>query len=94
MDYRKYGDTWYIRVDKGEEIISEILAVCKKEGIGSAIFSGIGGCEKAEIQTFLADRREFETEVVEGMLELVSLNGNVGQDEDGAYCHHTHALVS
>lgn len=51
MDYRKMGDTVYIRMDKGDEIISSILVVYKKDAIQSAIFSGIGGCSQAHIQT-------------------------------------------
>ena len=43
MDYRKFDKTYYIRADKGDEIISCILEVCKKEKISSAIYSGIGG---------------------------------------------------
>ena len=41
MDYRKFGETYYIRMDKGDEIISTILGICQKEQIASAIFSGI-----------------------------------------------------
>ena len=43
MDYRNYGGTFYIRADKGDEVIDCILDVCRREGIRSAIFSGIGG---------------------------------------------------
>ncbi len=94
MDYRKYGDAYYLRCDKGDEIISCILDICKKEGIGSATFSGIGGCDRAEIQTFVPTKGDFDTEILEGMLELVSLNGNVITDDDGEYYHHTHAVFS
>lgn len=38
MDYRKFGETYYIRMDKGDEIISTILGICQKEQIASAIF--------------------------------------------------------
>ena len=38
--------------------------------------------------------RLVETERLEGMLELVSLNGNVVRDENGKLFHHTHALFS
>jgi hypothetical protein len=37
---------------------------------------------------------EFETEQLEGMLELVSLNGNVVSGDDGQLYHHTHAMFS
>ena len=39
MEYRKTGDNYYIRMDRGDEIISKLLAVCEKESIPSAILS-------------------------------------------------------
>lgn len=94
MDYKRYNDTWYIRMDRGDEILSGILAVCRKEGIRSAVFGGIGGCDKAEIQTFIPERKEFELQELTGMLELVSMNGSVVTDEKNEYYHHTHAVFS
>ena len=94
MDYRKYGGTVYIRMDKGDEIIGGILEVCRKEQIPSAVFSGIGGCGEAQIQTFLPETRAFETQTIRGMLELVSLTGNVVSDDHQELCHHTHAVFS
>lgn len=47
MDYRKYGETYSIRLDRDDEIISSILKLCEVEGIHSATFSGIGGCGRA-----------------------------------------------
>ncbi len=94
MEYKKYGDTVYIRADKGDEIISAIKDVCKKEQILSAVYSGIGGCSSAEIQTFLPESGTFETKTISGMLELVSLTGNIILDENGELYHHTHANFS
>ena len=94
MDYRKFDKTYYIRADKGDEIISCILEICKKEKINSAIFSGIGGCSSAEIQTFVPENGAFDTCRISGMLELVSLNGSVTTDESGELFHHTHAAFS
>lgn len=94
MDYRKYGSTVYIRMDKGDEIIGCILDICMREQIPSAVFSGIGGCSEAQIQTFLPETRTFETQTISGMLELVSLTGNIISDEHHALYHHTHAVFS
>ena len=94
MDYRKLGHALYIRCDRNDGIIASILAVCHREHIQSAIFNGIGGCSSAAIQTFDPVGGEFHTEEKEGMLELVSLMGNVVSDEDGSLHHHTHALFS
>lgn len=94
MDYRRYGDTVYVRMDKGDEVISGILDICAKEHIASAIFSGIGGCSEAEIQTFIPETGTFETQTIGGMLELVSLTGNVISDDQQKLYHHTHAVFS
>ena len=94
MEYRKLGDTYYIRLDRGDEIVSSVIAVCEKESVGSATYSGIGGCSEAQIQTFLPETSEFETRTLAGMLELVSLTGNVVSDEEGGLFSHTHAAFA
>ena len=94
MEYKKIGETFYVRMDRGDEIIGNILEICRKESIPSAIFSGIGGCSQAELQVFIPETGSFETEQLEGMLELVSINGNVVSGDDNQLYHHTHALFS
>ena len=94
MEYRKFGDTYYVRLDRGDEIISSIMGICEREHVESAIYSGIGGCSEAQIQTFLPEAGEFETQVYAGMLELVSLTGNVVSDDEGKLNQHAHALFS
>lgn len=93
MEYRRFGGAYYIRLDKGDEVVSSILAICEDEGVGSATYVGIGGCSEAQIQTFLPEAGEFETRTLRGMLELVSLVGNVVADGEGLH-HHTHATFS
>lgn len=94
MDYRKYGETYYIRLDRDDEVIGSILKICREENILSAVYSGIGGCKSADIQTFIPEKGDFELKHIEGMLELVSLNGNIITDENDEYYHHTHAVFS
>ncbi len=94
MDYKNFGGVFYVRLDRGDEIISSILDVCRKEHIGSAAYSGIGGCEEAQIQTFIPETNTFELQTLCGMLELVSLTGNVITDDEGELYHHTHAVFS
>lgn len=94
MEYRKLGDAYYIRLDRGDEVISSIIAICRKENVGSATYSGIGGCSEAQIQTFLPETNEFETRTLTGMLELVSLTGNAISDEEGGLYLHAHAAFA
>ncbi len=94
MEYKFFDNVGYIRMDRGDEIISGLLEICAKEGIKSAAFSGIGGCSEAEIQTFIPDAGSFETHNLSGMLELVSLTGNITADSNGKRYHHTHAVFA
>ena len=94
MEYRKYGDAIYIRGDKGDEIVSCILDVCRREDVGYATFSGIGGFGAAEVQTYDPAAGTYETRLIEGMLELASMNGNVTCDGDHGLRQHTHAVFA
>ena len=94
MEYKIMNSTFYVRIDKGEEIIGCLLEICKKEGIKSAVFTGIGGCSSAELQTFIPEEGAFETETLEGMLELINITGNIVSDEEDKLFHHTHAVFS
>ena len=42
MDYRRFKDTIYLRLDPGEEIIEQIEKVAKKEKIHLAQINGLG----------------------------------------------------
>lgn len=94
MNYRNYGGTYYIRIDKGEDIIRQLMEVCRREQVASAVYSGIGGCNTAEIRIFIPEEGRFEIRQLKGMLELVSLNGSLNLDDHGDYEHHTHGIFT
>lgn len=94
MDYRNYGGTYYVRLDRGDEVVDSILSVCKRERVRSAVFTGIGAAAHAEIQTFIPETGLFETREIAGMLEIVSLTGNIITGDNGAYYPHTHGVFS
>ncbi len=94
MEFRRYGDTYYIRMDRGDEIISSLIDLCSKENISSCTYSGIGGCGSCRLQTFIPETGEFETSVLDGMLEMASLTGNIISDEEGRLYSHAHGVFA
>ncbi len=94
MDYKKIGGTIYARFDKDDEVISGILNICKKEGILSAIFSGIGGCGEVTVSTYIPEKNDFIPHNKTGLLEMISINGNISADENNEIFEHTHAMFS
>ncbi|WP_225350311.1 PPC domain-containing DNA-binding protein [Lacticaseibacillus pantheris] len=53
----------------------------------------MGACQAAVLSTYLPDRNDFTDHHLSGMLELVSLSGNITFD-GGALHQHAHATLS
>ena len=94
MKYKRSDDCFYLRVEKGEEIISCVKSVCLAEKIFGGEFSGIGGCDNVTVSTYVEDRDDFVDHNKTGMLELVSLCGNISQANNGEPFLHAHAIFS
>lgn len=94
MEYKKIKDTVYIRVDKGENVVQTILSVCKKENIQGGYFQGIGACSTATISTYIPERNDFIDHAVSGMIEMISLMGNISTDDTDTPFQHSHAVFS
>ena len=95
MDYKKFGDSVYARFDKGDEVLSGIMNICRKENILSATFSGIGGCGDVTVSTLIPETNEFFPHHKEGcLLEMISINGNISADDNDEIFEHTHAIFS
>ena len=94
MDYRRERDTLYLRIDKGEELVESIKRVCEKEGIQAGYFHGIGACKRVLLSTWIPDKETFIHHSLTGMLEMVSLMGNISTDKEGQPFSHSHAIFS
>ena len=94
MDYKKMGSRVYIRMDKGDEILSCIRRVCCEMDIKSATFQGIGACDKVVVATFIPEKQDFLRHERNGMLEMISLQGNVVTDGNGRLKEHAHGMFS
>jgi uncharacterized protein len=93
MEYKKTEREILIRLEDGEELVASLKAVCKKENVESALVSGIGAARKAEIAHYDTKERKYNVKMFEGMLEIVSLNGNIAQ-LDGEPAAHLHICIS
>ena len=94
MDYRREKDTIYLRIDKGEPLLETIQDLAKKEKVEAGYFHGIGACDKVVISTYLADEAEYLDHTITGLIEMVSLAGNISTDDAGQPALHSHAVFS
>ncbi len=93
MEYKVMNDQIYLRIDKGEYVIKTIKEVCQKEKIEAGYFQGIGACDEATLSTWLPEKEAFIHHQISGMLEMVSLMGNITTELKNLQNTHNHALI-
>ena len=93
MDYRKFGDTYAVRLAPGEEVCESLLALCKKEKLGAGTVSGIGAAGKATLGVYRVAEQVYVSRSLDGEFEIASLMGNISQQAGQPYLH-LHAVLS
>ena len=80
----------FVKLEKGDMIISSIISVCKKMGIETASVSGIGACKCLELGYYDTSSKKYKTMAFSQGYEILSLLGNVTEGEK----IHLHITVS
>ena len=89
MDYRRFGDTLIVRMDRGEEIVAQVLALAEKEDIKLAAVEALGAVNDFTVGLFDTETKEFHANRFQGPYEIVSLTGTV-TTRDGEVYQHLH----
>lgn len=85
--------TWMIRLIKGEELVAQIRQFCLDKDIRLGWFTGLGAVEEAELGVFLHDKKQYESTLFTGSLEIIALHGNI-TTLDGELYLHIHMGIS
>jgi len=86
------GNIHFLRLDRGEDVTSQVTAYCDSVGIISAVVSGIGAVEDVEVGYYDLRAREYLKRKLDGIFELLSLAGNI-TSVDGKAFMHAHAVL-
>ena len=87
MEYRKFGDAFVVRIDKGEEIVAQVLELAKREHIALASVQALGAVNRFTAGVFDTQKKQFAGHTFEGCFEIVSLTGTLTTKEGKPYCH-------
>lgn len=87
MDYRRFGNTVVLRIDRGEEVMEKLQEVCGKEGILLAGISGLGAASYVEMGLYDVEKQAFTGTILEQPLEVTSLIGSVTEMDGKPYLH-------
>jgi predicted DNA-binding protein with PD1-like motif len=77
MKYKNSGKDIVVRLDERDEIIDTLSSICKVESVDGALVMGIGAAKYVEIGHWNPKEKKYETQKFEGLLEIVSLSGNI-----------------
>ena len=77
MEYRKFDNTYIVRLDPGEEILEQVKVLSLKEGIQLATVQGLGAVNDLTLGIFKPDEKKYYANSFQGYYEIVSLTGTV-----------------
>lgn len=89
MDYRRFGNTILVRMDRGEEIHEQLRLLAEAEHIRLASIQALGAVDRFTAGVYDLERKEFCANCFTGSFEIVSLTGTI-DTMGGAYYAHLH----
>ena len=89
MDYKRFNNAIVLRIDRGEEILEQLKAVCLKENVKLASVSGIGAINDLTSGVWDVERKEYFSNHFTGVYEVANLVGTI-TTMNGEYYAHIH----
>ena len=74
------GENLVIRLEKGEEIVSQLEEIFNKEGINAGFFLGLGAVSEAKLGHYSLATKEYREKVFDRPLEIASLKGTITRE--------------
>ncbi len=87
MEWKKKDHRYFLRLEKGEEIIEKISEFCEENKIIAGAITGIGAVNQVEFGLFDTIEKKYHTNCLNEALEITSLIGNISRKEEKVYLH-------
>ena len=87
MITRKFENFVCIRLEKGDEVCSSLMAAVLEHGIKLGVVSGIGTLDRATVGLFKASEKKYYPNTFKGDFEISSLTGNITTMNQKPYIH-------
>ena len=87
------GHVYLLRFDRGEEVMTHLLAWARKAKLDGAFLSGLGAVVLPKLGYYDAHKKGYIEKEFEGEYEIASLAGNLGWDAKEPLAH-IHVVIS
>ena len=85
--------TFALIFDKGDEVTKSLLEFAKANQLKASYFTAIGALSKVTLGFFERERKDYKRIEIEEQVEVMSLFGNLAQDESGQHKLHAHVVI-
>jgi len=87
VEYRRFGDKYIVRLERGDEIIESIKKLAIEEKIRLGRVTGIGAVNRVKFGLFKMEEKEYYSKEFEGDMEIINLSGNISEMNGEVYIH-------
>jgi len=87
VEYKVFGETIVLRLEKGEEVIESIKNLCEKEDIKLGSISGLGATNHVVVGLFKVEEKKYYSNTFEEDYEITNLTGNISRMNGEVYLH-------
>lgn len=87
MEYKRFKDTVFARIDRGEEILDQLKNISLQESIKLASVQALGAVNEFTVGVFKTQEKKYLSNTFKGDFEIVSLNGTVNTMNNEFYSH-------
>ena len=87
MEYRKFGADYVLRINRGEEVVEQLTAFCRAEGVKLASVTGIGAADEVVVGLYDVGEKVYHKETLTGPMEITSLVGSITTAGEEPYLH-------
>lgn len=87
MEYKKLGDTYIVRMDRGEEILTCLADLCQREDIRLAQVDALGAVDQAVVSVYDVPTKTFYRKEFNEPMEISNLCGTVTRKDGQPYLH-------
>jgi len=87
MKHVRFGNTYVLRLDKGEEVVGCLRKFVQENGIALGQVTGIGAANKIQLGLFDPDNKKYHSKEFIGNYEITQLSGNITRMDGKPYLH-------
>lgn len=87
MEYKKFGQMYYVRIDRGEEVMASLKEFAVREKITLAGITGLGAAGLVEAGLYIVEDKKYKSNTFEGEFEILSLTGTITEKDGSPYLH-------